>query len=570
MSYNPNYLSQQDPEWKKEKLGFSNLTIGSDGCTLTCLTMMVNGFGYAETPKSLNKKLKGLGANSGFIGPLVVWGGLPLLFPQIKYRNLILCRDYDAPLSEIDTALAKGQPVIVEVDRSLSQGLQNHWVVLYAKKGDDYLMTDPWPYPSDNKDTLLSVRYGFGRSVKKTITAVVWYEMQGMAPPPPDDEGMYVQVAEAASAGLRLRDQPTTASNTLALEPAGTYLKVIEDEETAQAKLGVTGQWLQVRDPQGVEGYVAAWYVDPVVSTLPNPNPDPIPDPAPDPEPDPDPEPIPDPEPEPDPDTLKVYVDPAVGSSGLRMRATPRRNGRLVTVLKAKTEVTVIEDANEAEAKIGVENKWINVKDGKGNKGYVAAWFIVASLEPEPEPEPIPDPAPDPEPEPDPTSMSVIVFPSLGSSGLRMRAQPSLGGRLLTVLKGGTKLTVLEDAEGARAKIGVKNQWLHVRNPAGVEGYTAAWYVNEDTAAPAPDPDPSPQPDVLTVFVMPLASRGLRMRSGPSTGNSIIKTLMPNSKLTVLEPFNTAAAKVGASGKWLHVRDAAGEEGYVAAWYVIR
>ena len=44
---------------------------------------------------------------------------------------------------------------------------------------------------------------------------------------------------------------------TLALNSA---LLVIESGEAA-SKIGVQNQWLQVRDIEGKEGYVAAWYV---------------------------------------------------------------------------------------------------------------------------------------------------------------------------------------------------------------------------------------------------------------------------------------------------------------------
>jgi len=41
----------------------------------------------------------------------------------------------------------------------------------------------------------------------------------------------------------------------------------------------------------------------------------------------------------------------------------------------------------------------------------------------------------------------------------------------------GAKLTVIEDAKTAVAKIGQQNQWLHVRTSDGKEGYAAAWFV---------------------------------------------------------------------------------------------
>ncbi len=622
MAYSSNYISQQDPAWKKKKLGFSNYTIGADGCTLTCLTMLVNGFGHNESPASMNSKLKSLGNGNGFVGGLVAWGGLPVLFPEFSFRKITLCRKntQNAPIAEIDAALARGQAVLVELDQSPAAGIQNHWVVLYKKQGNDYLINDPWPYPVDGKPTLLAPRYAAGRALKKVITAVVWYEKQGEAPPPPDDGGMYVQVSESAISGLRLRSQPTTASDTLALEAAGTYLLILEAEATARAKIGVTGEWMHVRDPFGVEGYVAAWYVDalpesdpkpdpdPTPEPEPEPDPDPIPEPEPEPEPDPDPVPDPEPEPEPDPEDLKVYVLLDVGSRGLRMRSKPSLGGALITTLSASTELTVLEDADDARAKIGVDGAWVHVKDGAQHEGYVAAWLVTLSLgatpepdpipepepepdpdpipEPEPDPEPEPEPEPDPEPEPEPEDLKVYVPLDLGSHGLRMRSQPSLGGALITTLSASTELTVLEDADAARAKIGVNGAWVHVKDGAQHKGYVAAWLVvlsldsaptpepepepePEPTPTPEPEPEPEPSPSTLSVIVFPsLGRNGLRMRSKPSLGGALVSVLTGGTKLTVLDDPTFAIPKVGVVNQWLHVLAPNGKEGYVAAWYV--
>jgi len=68
-------------------------------------------------------------------------------------------------------------------------------------------------------------------------------------------------VVLTTSGGLSLRTQPRVAPETLIrLLPFGTELLVIR---TANAldKIGVFGQWLQVRTLDGVEGYVAAWYI---------------------------------------------------------------------------------------------------------------------------------------------------------------------------------------------------------------------------------------------------------------------------------------------------------------------
>ena len=48
---------------------------------------------------------------------------------------------------------------------------------------------------------------------------------------------------------------------------------------------------------------------------------------------------------------------------------------------------------------------------------------------------------------------------------------------MITVLKAGTPLTVLEPAQKAKAKIGQANQWLYVRGPNNQRGYVGAQYV---------------------------------------------------------------------------------------------
>jgi hypothetical protein len=45
------------------------------------------------------------------------------------------------------------------------------------------------------------------------------------------------------------------------------------------------------------------------------------------------------------------------------------------------------------------------------------------------------------------------------------------------VLAAGTRLTVLEGAGKAKAKVGQANQWIPVREPGGSKGYVGAAYV---------------------------------------------------------------------------------------------
>jgi len=385
--------SQQDPQWKHDKLGFGDPieTIGFVGCALTCVAMVSSGHGFPETPKSLNVKLK---SRSGFVGAAIVWGTLGGIYPQIKTKPLILCADTDAPLDQIDAAISAGQPVIVQVDQGPAAGLQTHWVVLYKKQDHDYLMLDPWPHPTESgQEALLMPRYSQGKSLKRAITAVVMYECLtsggGAIPAPPASApvstGIYIQVLADAPAGLRLRSQPTTDSATLAIEAPLARLEIIAagDED----RIGSVNKWIRARNAQGLEGYVAAWFVEKAGVPAPTPpTPAPVTPPAPPTPPTPapvtppaPPAPVPPSQPappvQPASGKLTVVVTSSVGNSGLRLRKAPSMAGALVAVEKAGTKLSVLEPVNSAKAKIGTQ-QWLNVRDPKGRRGFVIGQFV--------------------------------------------------------------------------------------------------------------------------------------------------------------------------------------------------
>jgi hypothetical protein len=393
VSFTPNYLSQRDSRWIDEKIGFDDtVTIGTDGCALVCLAMLVNGYGFNETPTSMNRKLKELGSGIGFLGSLIVWPGLTIAFPKIIFRRIIVCRDKPAPVGEINTSLDSGQPLLVEIDQSPSPGLRNHWVILYACEGNDYLMLDPWPEPPDNAPTTLMARYGFSRPPSEFITTVAWY----------------------------------TADDSLA--PGQT-----------PAKLHI-----------------------PSTAPAPQPTPSPAMTAAPQPTPPANPKPAPSPSAPVTPGDLTVLVSQSVGPAGLRLRDQPSENSNTLTILPAGAELTSLEPVDLTLSKIGQLNQWLNVQDGSGVLGYVAAWYVELGNAPPPAPA---------------LKLLTVLVSSQASAGLRLRDRPSEKGNTLEVLMPGTLLTVLESADMAQAKIGVVNQWLNVKLPGGMTGYVAAWYV---------------------------------------------------------------------------------------------
>lgn len=392
------YLSQQDPQWKQDILGFGDPsdTIGYVGCALTSVAMLLNGHGYAETPKSLNQKLKNV---NGFVSAGIRWGSVSQIYPNVTLKAFIPCTTSDAPIAQIDAAIAAGQPAIVQVDRSPADGIQTHWVVLYARKGDDYLMLDPWPYQPDiTKEDLLMKRYAQGRTLKRAISHVILYEAYGSGGPvstpsgtpattPTSTSGASARVKDTVTAGLNVRSSVDTSSpaNVVAVLPAGTQLTLLEAD--GATKIGAINQWVRVRTPQGQEGFAAAWYLEAVPEAAPAPAAEPAPVPVSEP-------PVVTPETPsttptptapttpttpiepPKDDKLTVVVSNAVGTNGLRLRKTASKGGALIMILMAGTRLTVVEPAQKARAKIGQPNKWLYVRTSGNQRGYVSAEYV--------------------------------------------------------------------------------------------------------------------------------------------------------------------------------------------------
>ena len=156
----------------------------------------------------------------------------------------------------------------------------------------------------------------------------------------------------------------------------------------------------------------------------------------------------------------------------------------------------------------------------------------------------------------------------LSADALALRSYPVVGPEnLIRRLAFGSELLV-EDAAPALQKVGMLNQWLKVRDTSGQQGYVAAWYVSTQAPlalGPGPQPGTPPPTELLVRANLP----GLALRSQPRIApETLILRLEAGAELRVLEAPTAALPKIGAPGQWLNVRDANGQAGYVAAWYV--
>ena len=365
--FQTNLLWQNDPRWANNVLGYGPQTIKQWGCLNTSLTMVVNGYGANETPATLSQKMTNIGA---FSGSAINAYRISEVFPNVAIRNLVDCENSPAPMSDIDADLAVGKPVLVRVDSSPAAGLQDHWVVLYAKDNNDYLMYDPWDYAGDaqGKKNYLTQRYKFsGSTPAEAITSVIFFNIKGTAttpasapatPPastPQPEPAPVTKVAVPANAvtvtptqdQLAFRGSPNITGALMRRFPLNTTLISLETPATTLSKIGADGQWLQVQAPEGDQGYVAAWYVanaNVATSTTPAPTSS-------------------------SSNTVKVIEDQ------LAFRSQPAiADNTLISRFPIGTILTVTDP--DASQKIGVMNQWLMVKDSNGNKGYVAAWYV--------------------------------------------------------------------------------------------------------------------------------------------------------------------------------------------------
>ena len=73
----------------------------------------------------------------------------------------------------------------------------------------------------------------------------------------------------------------------------------------------------------------------------------------------------------------------------------------------------------------------------------------------------------------------MVHVPGTMTSGLRIRKEGSTRGALVRVAAAGEWLEVQEPKAAAKAKVGIENQWLKIKDSEGNVGYVAAWLVSE-------------------------------------------------------------------------------------------
>ena len=161
-------FSQNNPDWKNAQLGNSVWTIGSDGCAISSIAMLLKYYGIDTDPERFNKWLKNNGGYDS--NGNVYWAKVDVYSGQVvKYENSVN--------TTVDQELQAGYPVIIQVTFISGNTTITHWPIVIGKVGNKFIVNDPWDNPATQKelssDHYTSINYSVLRRFRGPVTKVL-------------------------------------------------------------------------------------------------------------------------------------------------------------------------------------------------------------------------------------------------------------------------------------------------------------------------------------------------------------------------------------------------------------
>lgn len=134
---------QGDPAWSGIHLGSSSRTIGSSGCLVTSISMLIKKSGVETKVNPFNPGtfVQALNQNGGFVGADFYWGKTTTVAPGFVYQDKMYIKNMSKQekFNRIKGLLEQGYYVVAEVKGDTGQ----HWVAIDGIQGNDVLMMDP-------------------------------------------------------------------------------------------------------------------------------------------------------------------------------------------------------------------------------------------------------------------------------------------------------------------------------------------------------------------------------------------------------------------------------------------
>jgi len=240
----------------------------------------------------------------------------------------------------------------------------------------------------------------------------------GEAEPAAATPGLKLEVVTPRSMRLNVRSTPSTELRPVAQVLYRTVLESLEPAAATREKVGRDGQWLRVRTPDGVEGFVAAWYlrlVDVVRATM---------------------------------QVEAVNVE----SGYVVVRSMPAPEEPVLTRVDDGTVLDTVEPEDAVRAKLEDRDGWLHVRTPSGVEGFVRVAHLTLLDEP----------------------VSHLVVHS--AAGLNVRRAPDGDSSVVWHINDRTVLEVQESASHVAEKLS-RDKWIRVSTPSLREGYVNGLYA---------------------------------------------------------------------------------------------
>jgi hypothetical protein len=165
----------------------------------------------------------------------------------------------------------------------------------------------------------------------------------------------------------------------------------------------------------------------------------------------------------------KLYVTPTP-SDGLIVRSGPGTQYNHIASAFIGDRLEVLEEPTQALAKIGQRDLWLNIRTPDGVTGWVSTRFV-EQLRAEPPVEPTETGSG--------TTRRPLYLYTTSSEGLYVRSGPGSQFKPLTTAMPKQRLEALSPANEVRLILGKYGEWVEVKTPLGIVGWSAAWYLDE-------------------------------------------------------------------------------------------
>ena len=209
-----------------------------------------------------------------------------------------------------------------------------------------------------------------------------------------------------------------------------------------------------------------------------------------------------------------------VTATSLNVRSGPSTDSSFLFSIKKNDKVTILKS----------ENGWYKISTANGHEGWASSEYISTNIS-----------------DTNQQSNKKVV----NVDNLNMRNGASTSYRVIMKLNKGTVIEIISESNG----------WTKIKHDGRI-GFVASKYLspienNNQPTKPEQQPNAPVQPQVSVGKTKVVVATSLNVRSGPSTGNSVIGSLKNNEKVEVISESN-GWSKIKYNGK----------EGYVSSTYL--